>query len=235
MPRLTHPPDFLLDRILHRDGLILVLDKPAGLPVHAGPKGGESLEDYFDALRFGLPKPPALAHRLDRDTTGCLVLGRHPKALRRLGRLFSGGAVEKSYWAICRGAPEKPSGSVSAPIAKHTDKSGWRMVITDDGQPAATTYRVLGAADGLSFIEAKPKTGRTHQIRVHLASLGAPILGDALYGGRDGVRDAAMMLHARRIVLPLSASKPPVSVVAPPPAEMQDRLRSLAPAAFPDS
>ena len=89
--------------MLHRDGLILVIDKPAGLAVHAGPSGAPNLEECFDALRFGLPRPPALAHRLDADTSGVLVLGRHPKALAKLGRLFSGRDTEKTYWAVVAG------------------------------------------------------------------------------------------------------------------------------------
>src|SRR5438094_3993379 len=102
----------IMARLIYRDGLMLVIDKPAGLPVHKGPKGGESLEDYFGALRFGLPHPPALAHRLNRDTSGCLVLGRHPKALRRLGTLFASGKVEKIYWAIVEGhLPRERDGS----------------------------------------------------------------------------------------------------------------------------
>ncbi|HXI87458.1 MAG TPA: RNA pseudouridine synthase [Parvularculaceae bacterium] len=219
------PADFLLSRLLYRDGLMLVIDKPAGLPVHAGPGGGESLEDYFDALRFGLPNPPALAHRLDRDTTGCLVLGRHAKALRKLGRLFSEGRIEKTYWAISKGAPERPSGTIDAPLKKIARGTGWCVEIgprgEEGGQAAVTTYRVLGATDGLSFIEAKPKTGRTHQIRVHLASIGCPILGDLQYGDLPAEERARpMMLHARRVVIPISASKPPVVVEAPPPEEM---------------
>lgn len=214
--------DFLVDRVLYRDGLMLIIDKPAGLAVHAGPSsrgGGDNLENYFDALRFGLPRPPALAHRLDRDTTGCLVLGRHPKALRKLHRLFSEGAVDKTYWALTKGAPEKPSGTIDAPLKKETRGNGWRVVIADDGQRAVTTYRTLAQKDGLALIEAKPKTGRTHQIRVHLASLGAPILGDPQYGELSPQdRAAPMMLHARRIVVPISANKPPVEAEAPPPA-----------------
>src|SRR6266436_6474750 len=101
------PRKSLADRVLYRDGLILVIDKPAGIAVHPGPGGGPNLESRFDQLRFGLPHPPALAHRLDRDTSGCLVLGRHPKALRRLGALFASGQVEKVYWAVVEGrAPE---------------------------------------------------------------------------------------------------------------------------------
>ncbi len=99
-------PEEMVSRLLYRDGLMLVIDKPAGFAVHRGPKGGESLEDYFDALRFGLPRSPALAHRLDRDTSGCLVLGRHRKALAQLGKLFKNGAIGKTYWAVVEGAPD---------------------------------------------------------------------------------------------------------------------------------
>lgn len=220
--------DFLLGRLLYRDGLMLVIDKPAGLPVHGGPGGGDNLENYFDALRFGLPRPPALAHRLDRDTSGCLALGRHPKALRKLGKLFSEGRVEKTYWAITRGVPEKLSGTVDAPLKKETRGSGWRVVIAEDGQGAVTAYRTLAQTDGLAFIEAKPKTGRTHQIRVHLASLGAPILGDPQYGELSPEdRARPMMLHARRLVIPISANKPPVAAEAPPPEAMQALLTQM--------
>jgi tRNA pseudouridine32 synthase/23S rRNA pseudouridine746 synthase len=99
--------DEMLARVLYRDGLMLVIDKPAGLPVHRGPKGGLSLEDHFDALRFGLPRAPALAHRLDKDTSGCLVLGRHRKALAHLGLLFKHGKVGKTYWAVVEGSPRR--------------------------------------------------------------------------------------------------------------------------------
>ncbi|MBI1366159.1 MAG: RNA pseudouridine synthase [Alphaproteobacteria bacterium] len=224
----ARPADFLLSRILYRDGLMLVIDKPAGLPVHAGPGGGDTLENYFDALKFGLPRPPALAHRLDRDTSGCLVLGRHPKALRKLGKLFNEGRVEKTYWAICKGAPEKLSGTIDAPLKKMTRGTGWRVEIAEDGQDARTTYRVLGSKAGLSFIEAKPKTGRTHQIRVHLASIGCPILGDPQYGDLSPEERAGpMMLHARRVVIPISKAKAPIVVEAPPPDAMALRLKTI--------
>ncbi len=222
-------PD-LAERVLYRDGLMLVIDKPAGLPVHANPgarkgEGGPSLEDYFHQLRFGLPRDPALAHRLDRDTTGCLVLGRHPKALRKLHKLFFEGRIDKTYWAICRGVPDKLSGTIDAALKKGTERAGWKMRVAADGDESAmasvTTYRTLKTKEGLSFIEAKPKTGRTHQIRVHLASIGAPILGDPLYGDLSkDERAGPVMLHARRIVVPISKNKDPVTVEAPPPASM---------------
>ncbi len=239
MAFLSHDKNFLLSRVLHRDGLMLVIDKPAGLPVHPKPgtrgrEGGESLEDYFDALRFGLPRKPALAHRLDRDTTGCLILGRHPKALRKLHKLFFEGKVEKTYWAVCRGTPEKLSGSIDAPLMKGKQKRNWRMEIADLGDETAltarTTYRVLGQKDGLTFIEAKPKTGRTHQIRVHLASIGAPLIGDPLYGNlSDFEREGPLLLHARRVVVPLAKLKPAITVEADAPEAMAEHLGSLAP------
>src|SRR5260370_19761523 len=120
-------PEEILARLIYRDGLMLVIDKPAGLPVHKGPKGGESLEDYFDALRFGLPRRPALAHRLDRDTSGCLVLGRHRKALAALGRLFKSGRIEKSYWAVVAAGPTQAHGRIDLPPARHPTPRACRL------------------------------------------------------------------------------------------------------------
>jgi|HigsolmetaAR204D_1030405.scaffolds.fasta_scaffold02957_4 tRNA pseudouridine32 synthase/23S rRNA pseudouridine746 synthase/23S rRNA pseudouridine1911/1915/1917 synthase len=215
----------ILARVLYRDPLMLVIDKPAGLPVHAGPGGGPNLEQHFEYLRFGLPKPPSLAHRLDRDTSGCLVLGRHRKALAKLGRLFASGRAEKTYWAIVEGEPPEPQGRIELPLAKVTPKSGWRMVVTPDGQPAITDYRVMGKADGRSWLELRPRTGRTHQIRVHCAALGCPIVDDPVYGsGSLGSDRRFQHLHARAILLPLYPSRDPIAVVAPPPPHMAETL-----------
>lgn len=223
---LAQPADMLLSRLLYRDGLMLIINKPAGLPVHAGPKGGENLEDYLDALRFGLPDRPHLAHRLDRDTSGCLVLGRHRKALRRLGKLFESRQVRKTYWAIAEGALPKEKGRIEAPLAKRsTAKRGWWMKVDPDGQRSVTDYRVLDAAGGLSLVELSPRTGRTHQLRVHLAHLGCPIVGDHVYGSRDG--EKPMLLHAKKIVLPLYPAKPAIEVQAPLPAVMQEFVDQL--------
>src|SRR5829696_1855405 len=111
-------PEEMGSRLLYRDGLMLVIDKPAGMAVHRGPKGGESLEDHFDALRFGLPRAPSLAHRLDRDTSGCLVLGRHRKALAALGKMFKNGKVGKTYWAVVQGGPSEDEGQIDIPLGK---------------------------------------------------------------------------------------------------------------------
>src|SRR5438874_7308517 len=118
-------PEQMVSRLLYRDGLMLVIDKPAGLAVHRGPNGGESLEQHFDALRFGLPRPPSLAHRLDRDTAGCLVLGRHRKALEHLGSLFKHGKVDKSYWAVVEGGPDEAEGKIDLPLGRLDSRRGW--------------------------------------------------------------------------------------------------------------
>lgn len=210
-------------RVLYRDGLILILDKPAGLPVHAGPGGGLTLESLFEHLRFGLPKPPFLAHRLDRDTSGCLVLGRHAKALRKLGQLFSAGKVDKTYWAVVQGTPPADSGTIDLPLKKISSAhAGWRIIPAADGQRAVTDYRVMGRGDGICWLELKPQTGRTHQIRVHCESLGCSLLGDPQYGGPAGL---PMHLHARAIVLPLY-SKGPVAMEAPVPEHMRDKMQA---------
>src|SRR5512139_3369574 len=118
-------PEEMLARLLYRDGLMLVIDKPAGVPVHRGPKGGSSLEDDFDALRFGLPRAPALAHRLDKDTSGCLVLGRHRKALAHLGLLFKHGKIGKTYWAVVTGGPSENEGTIDLALGRLNVERGW--------------------------------------------------------------------------------------------------------------
>ena len=222
LPPLT--PEEIQARVLHRDGLILVIDKPAGLAVHAGPSKAPNLEECFDALRFGLPRPPALAHRLDADTSGVLVLGRHPKALAKLGRLFSGRDTEKTYWAVVRGAPPAAEGVFNSPLLKLNTKAGWSVKVSAKGQPSVTRYRTLGHAPGMTWLELTPETGRTHQIRVHCAHAGCPVIGDRLYGTVEP--DQQLHLLARRIVLPLSTTKPAIDVTAPPPPHMLAALRA---------
>ena len=209
-------------RVLYRDGLVLVIDKPAGLAVHAGPSRAANLEECFDALRFGLPRPPALAHRLDADTSGVLVLGRHPKALRKLGRLFQSRETEKTYWAVTHGAPPAEQGMFDQKLLKVNTISGWSVKVSDQGQTAITHYKVLGRGPRMTWLELRPETGRTHQLRVHCAAAGCPIVADRLYGQAEPGK--LLHLHARRIVLPLSQSKPAIAVTAPPPPHMREAL-----------
>jgi tRNA pseudouridine32 synthase/23S rRNA pseudouridine746 synthase len=218
----------MLARVLHRDGLMLVIDKPAGMPVHRGPKGGGSLEDHFDALRYGLPRPPALAHRLDKDTSGCLVLGRHRKALAHLGLLFKHGKVGKTYWALVERGPEGEQGTIDMALGRLDESRGWWMKPDPKGLPSVTTWKVLGRSAGdaspLTWLALTPVTGRTHQLRVHCAAMGWPIVGDNIYGTTARFGGPIMQLHAREITVPISKNKPPVRVVAPVPAHMRERL-----------
>ena len=219
-------PEEMVSRLLYRDGLMLVIDKPAGLAVHNGPKGGVCLQSYFDALRFGLPREPGLAHRLDRDTSGCLVLGRHRKALAELGKLFRNGAVGKTYWAVVEGTPEADEGRIDLPLGRLDDKIGWWMKHDPEGQPSATNWKVLGRSSlaALTWLALEPLTGRTHQIRVHCAEMGWPVLGDAIYGNAPRTGGPVLHLHARDVTVPLYKNREPIRVTAAPPEHMRERL-----------
>jgi tRNA pseudouridine32 synthase / 23S rRNA pseudouridine746 synthase len=291
-------PEEMVSRVLYRDGLMLVIDKPAGWAVHRGPKGGASLEDYFGALRYGLPRAPALAHRLDRDTSGCLVLGRHRKALAELGRLFKSGRVGKTYWAVVEGAPDATEGRIDLPLGRLDASRGWWMQADPKGQPAVTTWKVMGRgllqtgtadsqgvsnhascvpsplmgegqgggssrkdvaapsqldpghrppqpsptmgegagsagpAEGdclqgstqLTWLALEPLTGRTHQLRVHCAAMGWPIVGDAIYGSAPRTGGPALQLHSREIVVPLYKNRDAIRVTAPVPPHMREWL-----------
>jgi len=227
----------IVARLLYRDGLMLVIDKPAGLAVHQGPpsgRGGKCLQDYFDALRFGLPRAPSLAHRLDRDASGCLVLGRHRKALAELGRLFKSGRIGKSYWAIVEGGPAEAEGRIDMPLGRKDATRGWWMKHDPQGQPAVTTWKALGRAQergqepaqDLTWLALEPLTGRTHQLRVHCAEMGWPIVGDAIYGSAPRLGGPPLHLHAREVLVPLYKNHAPIRVRAPVPPHMHERLRA---------
>jgi tRNA pseudouridine32 synthase / 23S rRNA pseudouridine746 synthase len=226
-------PEAIVGRVLYRDGLMIVLDKPAGLAVHRGPKGGPSLEAAFEALRFGLPYPPALAHRLDRETSGCLILGRHRKALAHLGALFRHGRIGKTYWAVVAGGPQAESGCIDLPLGRLDASRGWWMKPEPTGQPAVTHWQVLGrgedgdaAAAALTWLALTPMTGRTHQLRVHCAAMGWPIVGDSIYGTAPRHTGPGLQLHAFAVVVPLYPKRPPIRVEAPVPGHLETGLRA---------
>lgn len=207
--------------ILYGDARLVVLNKPAGLPAHAGPRGGPSVEDWFGQISRR-KDGPWLAHRLDADTAGCLVVALRKATLIAVQAAFAAGLVKKTYWALCQGRPPSggDEGSIDTPLRKVTSKAGWRMAAGPGGQAAVTDWRVVSFGGGLCWLELSPRTGRTHQVRAHCASLGCPILGDPTYGEGRG----ALRLLARSVALPLA---PDVSAVAPPPPHMRGELASL--------
>ncbi len=191
----------LADRVLFLDGEALVIDKPAGLPVDRPRNGGISLENHLDSLTFGFQRWPMAVHRLDQDTSGCLLLSRNPKAHARFQQAFEANRVEKRYLAVLEGMPEGAEGMIDLPLAKvSTREAGWRMTGDAAGKPAQTAWRLLRAQDGRALVEFRPATGRTHQIRVHaLEGLGVPVVGDPVYGRAD---KAGMLLHAAELIVP---------------------------------
>lgn len=231
--------DDIQSRVLYRDDLIIVLDKPQGIPVHPGPRKGPSLEDHFDELTFDYHHPPHLAHRLDRDTSGCLILGRNKKALQKLGRLFESGRIKKTYWAIVHGAPKEDSGLIEGWLEKIKTPQGWYMrvakaaSIKTDTKPAAQTavteWKILQRGGHCAWLELSPRTGRTHQIRVHCQFLGCPIIGDWVYGPKtaEGETIPHLLLHARSLEIPLYEGKAPLLITAEPPPPFTLMTRQL--------
>jgi tRNA pseudouridine32 synthase/23S rRNA pseudouridine746 synthase len=205
-------------RILFQDQRFIVLDKPAGLPVHAGPSGGRSVEDWFPLLSRR-KDGPWLAHRLDADTAGCLVIALRRAPLLAAQAAFAAGTVRKTYWAVVSGQVAGDRGTITAPLRRITNPQGWRMIVDEHaGQPAITDWQVRGRTNDATWLELHPRTGRTHQIRVHCATLGTPILGDPRYGSAG----SGLHLLARSIHLPLD---PQVDAAAEPPPHMQATLQ----------
>jgi len=209
------------DKVLFIDGEALVIDKPAGLPVDPPRDGSLSLENHLESLRFGFQRWPQAVHRLDRDTSGCLLLSRNPKAHARFQQAFEQGLVEKRYLAVLAGVPQGQSGTIDLPLGKvSTRENGWRMVADPKGKAARTDWLVIATdAAGRALVEFRPATGRTHQIRVHAATgLGVPVVGDLVYGAGEA---GGMLLHAAELVVP-RGSKDPIRAEAPLPARFGD-------------
>ena len=203
------------DRILFIDAEAIVLDKSAGLPVDAPRRGGESIASRVDELRCGFARPPTPMHRLDTDTSGCLLFARNAKARARFQHAFERRAVEKYYIAVVGAELAETEGVIDAPLGKVSSaEAGWRMVRDDaHGLQATTMWRRLAIRDGATLVQFQPLTGRTHQIRAHAReAFGRGIVGDRVYGIPGG----PMLLHASRLVVPREG-KPAIDVTAPLP------------------
>ncbi|POF62724.1 RNA pseudouridine synthase [Novacetimonas maltaceti] len=205
--------------VLFQDRHFIVIDKPAGLPAHPGRAGGPSVEDAF-GLMSRHRNGPWLAHRLDRDTSGCLLIALRKQALLAAQECLGNGRATKLYWAITHGHPPAGHGVVDAPLLRRADHTGWRIEAAPGGQDARTAWRCLARGhmpDGspASWLELRLETGRTHQARVHCATLGCPVMGDGQYGRADG---KLLHLMSRELYLPLDL---PIHAIAPPPAHMR--------------
>lgn len=215
--------------VLYKDDAVIIINKPQGLAVQGGSKVTVSLDDMLDGLMFDAKERPRLIHRIDRDTSGALVLARSAKVAAALARGFAGKTIQKTYWALVCGAPLPPVGTIDLPLAKAArPQDGREQVGVDEeaGKVAITEYRTLEAlARKFALMELRPLTGRMHQLRAHMAAIGCPILGDHKYGGSN--TDAAglgvanvLHLHARHISIPGWAGGKAVEVTAPLPVHM---------------
>ena len=226
--------------VLYKDASIIVINKPYGLASQGGTKITRSLDDLLDGLIFDAPSRPKLIHRLDRDTSGVMVLARNAKTAAQLAKAFAGKSIEKTYWALVNGSPLPAVGYVDLPLNKLPKDHDREQVMVDEdeGKYAKTEYRVIDSlARKFAFMELKPLTGRMHQLRVHMAAIDCPIVGDHKYGGsmRDsGNSDAVALgvedilhLHARRIVIPAMGGGKKIDVSAPLPGHMVKSFKAL--------
>ncbi|MEI9928379.1 MAG: RluA family pseudouridine synthase [Sphingomonas sp.] len=197
--------DYARSMVIHQDAAALVINKPPGLATQGGTKTTEHVDGLLDALQYEAEGRPKLVHRLDKDTSGALLLARSARAAAFFSKHFSGRSARKLYWALVVGVPEIADGFIDLPLAKQPGTGGEKMHVDEaEGQPARTRYRVIErAGNRTAWVELQPHTGRTHQLRVHMAAIGHPIVGDGKYGGQEafltGGISRKMHLHARRI------------------------------------
>ena len=223
--------------ILYEDSDLIVLDKPAGLVVHPAP--GHAADTLVNALLhhcadlqgIGGELRPGIVHRLDKDTSGVLVVAKNEQAVADLVAQFSAHTVEKEYLALVWGAPRKPAGLIELPIGRHPVQRK-KMAVTARGRPAATRYETLAASPRAALLRVRIATGRTHQIRGHLAHLGHPVVGDATYGRArrglpEGLAIPRQMLHAHILKIAHPRDGRPLVFTAPPPPDFLAAQRIL--------
>jgi 23S rRNA pseudouridine955/2504/2580 synthase len=222
----------LREAVLYKDDDMLAIDKPAGLAVQGGSKLDRHLDAMLDVLRFDAAERPRLVHRLDRDTSGVLLLARSARAAAGLAAAFRDKTTRKTYWAIVVGVPKIRLGRIDLPLAKLLGRAGERVVPDEEGKSAVTEYRVLDhAGQKAAWLELSPLTGRTHQLRAHCAALGTPILGDGKYGGAKahlnlGASGRHLMLLARSISIRAPGGHE-VTITAPIPPHMAAAFEAL--------
>jgi len=197
--------DFARSLVIHSDPGAIVINKPPGLATQGGTKTTEHVDALLDALQYEAEGRPKLVHRLDKDTSGALLIARSARAAAYFAKSFSGRTARKVYWALVTGVPDIADGLIDLPIAKQPGTGGEKMHVSEhEGQPSRSRYKVIErAGNRAAWVELQPLTGRTHQLRVHMAAIGHPIVGDGKYGGADafltGGVSRKMHLHARRI------------------------------------
>jgi 23S rRNA pseudouridine1911/1915/1917 synthase len=221
--------------VLYQDDDLIVINKPAGMVVHPG--AGQHEHTLVNALLFRFPKlsgiggkeRPGIVHRLDKDTSGCLVVARTDEAHRSLSTQFADRAVEKIYLALVAGKLRKGAGTIEEKIGRHPVHRQRMSTTARNGRAAKTDYRVLSSSDEMSLVECRLHSGRTHQIRVHLHHLGHPVLGDKVYGGRFAKSFPRQMLHAWKLAFHHPRTKEWKEFEAPAPQDFRDAIRSLQP------
>jgi 23S rRNA pseudouridine955/2504/2580 synthase len=224
--------EFALSMVIHRDDAAIVLNKPAGLATQGGTKTENHVDGLLDALTFGLDNRPKLVHRLDKDTSGALLVARTSRAAGHFAKAFSSRTARKVYWALVVGVPDIADGFIDLPIGKQPGSGGEKMHVDEkDGQSARTRYRIVErAGNTCAWVELQPYTGRTHQLRVHMAAIGHPIVGDGKYGGKEafltGTISRKMHLHARRIRIDHPKGEQ-IDVRADLPPHMKDSFADL--------
>ncbi len=215
--------EYALGMVIHKDAYAIVINKPPGLATQGGTKTTEHVDGLLDGLTYGLDSRPKLVHRLDKDTSGALLVARTPRSAAHFAKAFASRTARKVYWALVVGVPAIPDGVIELPIGKQPGTGGEKMHVDEkDGQAAMSRYRIIErAGNACAWVELQPYTGRTHQLRVHMAAIGHPIVGDGKYGGKDafltGTISRKMHLHARRIridhpsgeALDITANLPP--------------------------